>query len=528
MRDTSSASTGGQPAARDSTGTDPIRAFPHVLMYLKAALAVWVLLAFLMIGYAMLRGGRRADGSVSQGPALAMLCAAAAAYGVGTAWFLGRPRKWIEAGTTDPDEVRVLRAVENAAALSRLPMPQVTLNRDTHELNACTYGLTRGTAKIEVTQALLNHLRPTDDELTAIMAHELGHVHHGDCMISTFLRFPVWLMDKVRGILHLLRTIAFGFLRVMTQVAGGWVGLIIVCVILAGILYLSLLIGLLSLAIFISMLALFAFEREREYLADTYAASLLGSPGPMQRALAKLEQAVNRVVEEQQKRVAAAGENENVDLQVAAPETAFDAGGFIAAAVRSRPSFVRGLQAGELLTDHPLTEHRVYHLWTPGERGRLAGRGYGLLCRAIGRGLPAGLADDTAAVAADARPHALAAGTLVGVLLAVPAACSEHWLVDVLVVAALLGSGAWLGHQANRRAWDGRTVTSATLIAAYVAATVVLILGTVFLNPFAVVFPFVFLACALAMALAAVGTAHLSRRCCGGPRVPSGAAVDAT
>lgn len=477
------------PAAPSASGN----VAQQVGTYLKAGVAVWVVLAFLMLGFAVVQGGGAFGLSMGRGPALTLLFIAFAIYAVWTVAFMLRPHDWIQPDAEDPEARRIYRALAAVSEKAALPMPRVALDDDAVEINAYTYGLSRQTARIHVTRGLLNHVQPTDDELEAILAHEMGHVRHGDCVIATLLQFPVWLMDKIRWLLSMARWVGFQMLRAAGQVAVGWVGLIVLLGLIVFVIYLSVLIGMVSAAMAVTMIALYAFEREREYLADGYAALVSGSEQPLQRALAKLEQAADRVRAEYQKRMAAAGEGAEINLEVAAPAQAFTTTDYIETAKSVCPSFVESVRKQEIFHSHPLASSRSYFLSYPEGRGQALARFYARL---------AGAADGAVRWAVRSRPPCsgtasrvgIMVGAAVGMLLAVLPGFVHHWIVHVCLVLGVVLGGLALGLCTRRQAWDGETFLRHIVAAAYVAATVLLVVGTLFRSPLVLWFPLAFVA----------------------------------
>jgi len=465
---------------------------PFVGTYLKAGLAVWVVLTFLMMGFAMVQGRGSFGLGLGRSAALFLLLLSFGVYAVATALFVFRARDWIEAETRYPEEQRIYRSLASVAGEAGLPMPRVALDDDKVEINAYTYGLSTRAARVHVTKGFLNHVAPTDEELTAVLAHEMGHIHHGDCVISTLLQFPVWLMGRIRWLLYAARWIGVQVLRVAGEIATGLIGLFVVLGLIVLVIYLSMLIGILSAAIAIAMFALYAFEREREYLADRYAARVIGSEAPLQAALAKLEQAAERLRKEHQKRLAEAGEDEEIDLEVAAPEKTFSTAEFVTMAKGICPSFADSVTNGEVLQSHPMTTSRIYYLSYPSERGQALARLYSRIEafaeRAVGWALPTRVSEGTSPLVVG-----VAIGAAAGILLGAGPALLSHWMMYILLVDTVILAGAALGVFAQRQHWGGGHFLRQTLLAGYVASTVLLVVGTIFNCGLSFWYPVVFI-----------------------------------
>jgi heat shock protein HtpX len=452
---------------------------PVAEMYAKAGLTIWAVVGVLMLLVLQVR--------LAAGVPMALIATIVVfgAYAAAVAFSLASNHGWIAEQTTDPEEQRLLGLLGGAAKAARLPRPDIALARDHPELNVWTYGLSPTGARVVVTQAFLEHVQPTDPELQAVLAHELSHVHHRDFVIATLMRFPIWVLDRLRGLLAWVRAAGIGFLQGVLDsgVGCGIVGLVLVVGILGLLVYLSMATALVWLAMMACLVFLFAFEREREYLADLYASRLLGSTEPMQRVLAKLEQAAKRVQQELEQRAGQAKEGEAVELRVAPPPQPMDPVPFIAESLNARPGgWEAGLQ-GEFFSDHPDTRKRIYYLQHPAERKQALSVLLERLETHLGRRLPATepAADDTG------RPAALigvAAGFLLGLLPAF-----RHWSFKWLALAALVGGGFALGQLARTQRWTARLLVRRTLLAAYLTATALLVVGPLALNPWTMSFP---------------------------------------
>ena len=166
------------------------------------------------------------------------------------------------------DAPRLYRTVENLSIAAGMPMPKVYVIDDPAP-NAFATGRDPKHAIVAATSGLINIM--TDDELEAVMAHELGHVRNYDIRVSM---------------------IAFGLVSAIGFIAdmlmyGMWFGggdednppspIFIVLGIVAAL-----------LAPFIAMLVQMAVSRRREYLADSSGALLTRYPEALARALEKI------------------------------------------------------------------------------------------------------------------------------------------------------------------------------------------------------------------------------------------------
>jgi len=467
------------PALLESPDSLPtVDDFPIAEMNVKAGLAIWAMLSLLMLVFTQVRAGMGLPASLF---ALALV---GAGYAAAVALTVHGAHTWITPASTNPVELRILRATEEAAAKAGLPTPRVALASD-DDINAWTYGLSRRTAHIVVTTGFMEHVQPTDEELGAVLSHELGHVRYGDFIIATLMRFPLWLLDKIQMLMAIARAVAVGVLRITAELASGcgWIGLLILLGLLFFVLYMSVAIAVVGALIFVGVLFLNAFEREREYLADLYSAALQGTIAPLQSGLAKLEQAAERVRQEIERRAANAQEGEEVDTHVEAPGQAFASEEYVGSALAARPTLFDSLRTGEFLNSHPVTRHRVYYLQHPHHRHRVWSRLLASLeevaAKRIGR--------QPGAEALDWRP-VVWAGVGPGVMLAVLPVLSSHWAVQVAPWMSLAAGAYALGRIGQAQHWSPGTFVRQVVFAAFCTATVLLTLGGALLSELAVAF----------------------------------------
>ena len=164
---------------------------------------------------------------------------------------------------------RLYRAVENLSITSGLPMPKVYIIDDKAP-NAFATGRDPEHAMVAATSGLIDIM--DDNELTAVMAHEMSHVKNYDIRVSMI----------VFGLVCLVGFISDLGLRMMyysdrDDDNRSPVGLVIMLVI--GI-----------FAPIAASLAQLAISREREYLADISAVKLTRYPEGMISALKKLDE----------------------------------------------------------------------------------------------------------------------------------------------------------------------------------------------------------------------------------------------
>ncbi len=201
------------------------------------------------------------------------------------------------------------RRMDRLSQQADIPKPTVAV-ADTQVPNAFATGRNKKNATVAVTTGLLRSLN--EDELDAVLAHELAHVKNRDVMVMTIASF--------------LSTIAFFIVR------WGWLlggnnrqGAPVIVAIIA------------SLVVWvISFLLIRALSRYREYSADRGAALITGKPGALASALMTIDGRMDRVPKE--------------DLREEAEMNAF----FI---IPIRSGFV-----GRIASTHPSTENRIERL----------------------------------------------------------------------------------------------------------------------------------------------------------------------
>lgn len=129
------------------------------------------------------------------------------------------------------------------------------------------------------------------DELTAVLAHELGHLEARDSLVQ------VMAYTALQTVLTLVMVALLPFLLIVTGVAkaiawargvpSAWTRTV------AGRVRL-LLIGLVMIAPTVVALVLLAHSRRREYAADDRAAEVTGDPQALARALQKIDEAARK------------------------------------------------------------------------------------------------------------------------------------------------------------------------------------------------------------------------------------------
>lgn len=167
------------------------------------------------------------------------------------------------------DSPRLYRAVENLSITLGLPMPKVYLINDPAP-NAFATGRNPQHAVVAATTGLLEIM--DDRELTAVMAHEMGHVQNYDIRVSMIAFGLVSAIGILSDIV--LRMLFFGGDRRENNTNPMVLVLGVIVVVLAPV---------------IAAIVQMAISRQREYLADATAAMTTRDSDGMAAALEKLK-----------------------------------------------------------------------------------------------------------------------------------------------------------------------------------------------------------------------------------------------
>lgn len=196
--------------------------------------------------------------------------------------------------------------VEMLADEAGIPKPQVAVS-SLGLPNAFAAGRSKETAIVCVTESLLYQLE--DEELEAVLAHELTHIDNRDMVVMT--------VASTLG--------AIAFYAVRFGWSGGdkgnphiWVAIVA------------------SLVVWIaSFFATQALSRYREFAADAGAAELIDDPSAMQSALKSIDRTMARTANEDDMKQA----SEASAMMISAPKN--------------------GRKLTELVSSHPSTERRI-------------------------------------------------------------------------------------------------------------------------------------------------------------------------
>lgn len=166
-------------------------------------------------------------------------------------------------------EAWLLQTVGKLAQRAGIGMPEVAVYEG--EPNAFATGAFRDSALVAVSTGLLQGM--TQDEVEAVLGHEVAHIANGDMVTMTLIQGVVNTF-----VVFLSRVVGFfvdsALRRNNDEGPGiGYMVTVMVCQVVFGI----------GASIIVAW-----FSRQREFRADAGAARLLGTPQPMIKALARL------------------------------------------------------------------------------------------------------------------------------------------------------------------------------------------------------------------------------------------------
>jgi heat shock protein HtpX len=232
--------------------------------YMKTAVLLALLSGiFLFIGQAF--GGE-------QGLVIAFLFALVMNFG--TYWFSDKiVLKMYRAQPVGPEHP-LHRIVERLAMKAGMPMPKV-FAIPSPSPNAFATGRSPSHASVAATEGILRLL--DEEELEAVMAHELSHVRNRDTLISTI---AATVAAAIMMIANMARWAAFFGAGSRDDDRGGSPIALVATAIIAP---------------FAAMIVQAAISRTREFAADESGAAIMGHGRALARALQKIDAAVHQV-----------------------------------------------------------------------------------------------------------------------------------------------------------------------------------------------------------------------------------------
>jgi len=175
----------------------------------------------------------------------------------------------IISGNEGPTERWLVSTVQQLAQKAGIGMPEVAIYQG--EPNAFATGAFKNSSLVAVSTGLLQSMNK--DEVEAVLGHEIAHVANGDMVTLTLIQGVVNTF-----VVFFARIVGYFVDKVVLKNERDGVGV--------GF-YVASMVAEIVFGILASMIVAW-FSRQREFRADAGAASLLGSPQPMVRALARL------------------------------------------------------------------------------------------------------------------------------------------------------------------------------------------------------------------------------------------------
>jgi heat shock protein HtpX len=184
------------------------------------------------------------------------------------------------APVTRQEEPRLYNLLENLCISRGIAMPTLRV-ADDDALNAFATGMNDKQYSITVTRGLINALN--DQELEAVLGHELTHIRNGDVrmmVIAMVIAGVIGFFGELVFRIFFQNVFYFGGGRRSRDDdrKGGSAGIAIVIAI-----------ALIVVAWVLSIVIRFALSRQREYLADSGSVELTKNPDAMVMALRKIE-----------------------------------------------------------------------------------------------------------------------------------------------------------------------------------------------------------------------------------------------
>ncbi len=167
------------------------------------------------------------------------------------------------------EELWLVNTVRQLAERAGIGMPEVAIYEG--EPNAFATGAFKNSALVAVSTGLLQGMERS--EVEAVLGHEVAHVANGDMVTLTLIQGVVNTF-----VVFLARVVGFFVDKVLLRNNDrgpgiGYMITVFVCEILFAL---------------VASIIVAWFSRQREFRADAGSAKLLGSPRPMQQALARL------------------------------------------------------------------------------------------------------------------------------------------------------------------------------------------------------------------------------------------------
>lgn len=182
-------------------------------------------------------------------------------------WLIGPKIVTMTTGAKECKDQRIVAMVHSMADKAKVPRPKVYLVNNPIP-NAFAFGRTKSSSNVALHTGLIEKL--TEDEVKAVIAHELGHIAHRDMIVMT-------LASALPAILYYV--IYFGVITASSRNRDG------------GVNYLGAWLGGMVAQLLATLLVLY-LSRVREYYADSYSSNVTKKPNDLASALAKISYAL--------------------------------------------------------------------------------------------------------------------------------------------------------------------------------------------------------------------------------------------
>lgn len=191
---------------------------------------------------------------------------------------------------TAEQEPRLHAMIERLAAMADMPKPKKIAIMDTHVPNAFATGRNPKNAVVAVTTGLMNRLN--EQEIEAVLSHELTHVRNRDVMVLTWASIIVIMSGYLLQMLFWMSLFG-GFGRGGgDRRDAGQAAMVMIAVYVGTI-----------VIYFVSQILIMTLSRYREYAADRGGAMITGAPMQLASALAKISNDMYRIPEKDLRRV---------------------------------------------------------------------------------------------------------------------------------------------------------------------------------------------------------------------------------
>lgn len=166
---------------------------------------------------------------------------------------------------------RVYNLVENLCIANGMRMPKINVIED-DSLNAFASGINDSSYTVSLSRGIVNKL--ADDELEAVIAHELAHIRNRDVRLLIITIIFVGIFAFIANIAF--RSLLYGSVGRNRSSGKNNAPVMLIIIVLSAVAY------------FISLLLRFGISRSREYMADAGAAKMTRKPWALAGALRKI------------------------------------------------------------------------------------------------------------------------------------------------------------------------------------------------------------------------------------------------